>query len=107
MIKVRKYPHPQTTIQFKNRETETYLSKRKKQISSNHGDLSKDDILFFFIPHELEEREEVVDLLRSSYNLCVRQESYNGGWILVIIHPPGLRRNNAFFSIRAMGWTLS
>lgn len=66
----------------------------------------KDDILFFFIPHELEEREEVVDLLRSSYNLCVRQESYNGGWILVIIHPPGCEKEQCVLQHKSHGLDL-
>ena len=86
-------------------QNSTQLFKRNKyEYSQTKMEIyPKDDILFFYIPVELEEREEVVDLLRSSYNLCVRQESYNGGWILVIIQPPGCDKEECVLQHKSHG----
>ena len=43
-------------------------------------------ILFFFVPGQLEETDQVVALLRG-FNQVVRKEKYKEGWMLVLIHP--------------------
>ena len=63
----------------------------------------RNDVLFFYIPMELEELEQAVQLLRSGYNQCARQERYEKGWMLVIVQPPGAKKEQCIFQHKVEG----